>query len=58
MIWLTIPKTTRIQFDNDGNVYGEYTKISTDDSEIGVYVVPTNEELMIARDTLFLIKNS
>ena len=40
------------------NVYGEYGKISTDDSSIAVYVVPTNEELMIARDTLFLTKNS
>ncbi|MBR4618313.1 MAG: acetate kinase [Bacilli bacterium] len=40
------------------NVYGEFGKISTDDSKIAVYVVPTNEELMIARDTLFLTKNS
>lgn len=47
----------KIDIDKN-NVYGEYTKISTDDSEIGVYIVPTNEELMIARDTLFLIKNS
>ena len=30
-------------------------KISTDDSSIDVYVVPTNEELMIARDTYDLI---
>ncbi len=40
------------------NVFGEFGKISTDDSSIAVYVVPTNEELMIARDTLFLTKNS
>ena len=40
------------------NVFGEFGKISTDDSKIAVYVVPTNEELMIARDTLFLTKNS
>ncbi|MFW5794058.1 MAG: acetate/propionate family kinase [Bacillota bacterium] len=29
--------------------------ISTDDSKIAVYVIPTNEEVMIARDTLALI---
>ena len=32
-------------------------KISSDDSAIDVYVIPTNEELMIARDTLKLIQN-
>lgn len=32
-------------------------KISTDDSKIQVYVVPTNEELLIARDTLSLYKD-
>lgn len=32
-------------------------KISTDDSIIQVYVVPTNEELLIARDTLSLYKD-
>ena len=30
--------------------------ISTDDSKVPVYVVPTNEELMIATDTYELIK--
>ncbi|MFA5466798.1 MAG: acetate kinase, partial [Candidatus Izemoplasmatales bacterium] len=28
--------------------------ISTDDSKIKVYVIPTNEEVMIARDTMRL----
>ena len=36
---------------------GEVIKLSTQDSKIAVYVIPTNEELMIARDTLNLIKN-
>ena len=31
---------------------GEEALISTDESKIKIYVVPTNEELMIARDTL------
>lgn len=34
---------------------GEEIKISTDDSSIACYVVPTNEELMISEDTLALI---
>jgi len=37
------------------NKRGEIVKISTDDSKIDVYVIPTNEELMIARDTMNLI---
>ena len=37
------------------NVKGEFAKISSDKSQVDVYVVPTNEELMIAEDTLELI---
>ncbi len=33
----------------------EIIKISTDDSTVAVYVIPTNEELVIARDTAELI---
>ncbi|MFD1471758.1 acetate/propionate family kinase [Companilactobacillus mishanensis] len=32
-------------------VRGKETKITTDDSKIAAYLVPTNEELMIAQDT-------
>ena len=32
-------------------IAGEIGEISTDDSRVKVYVIPTNEELMIARDT-------
>lgn len=38
------------------NVRGKQTIISSDDSKIPVYIVPTNEELMIAEDTYELIK--
>jgi acetate kinase len=31
-------------------------KLSTDDSKVLVYMIPTNEELMIARDTEALVK--
>ena len=33
------------------NVRGEVALISTDDSSVKVYVIPTDEEVMIARDT-------
>ena len=38
------------------NVRGKDTVISADDSKVKVLVIPTNEELMIARDTLKLVK--
>lgn len=40
--------------DNLNNVRGEYRKISSEDSTIDVFVLPTNEELLIAQDTLQL----
>ncbi|MUP50833.1 acetate kinase, partial [Veillonellaceae bacterium M1-70] len=33
------------------NVRGKDALISTDDSTVKMYVIPTNEEIMIARDT-------
>ena len=45
-----------VKIDLDlNNKRGETIKISSDDSKIDVYVIPTDEELMIARDTLRLI---
>ena len=41
--------------DAKNDFRGEFRLISTDDSKIPVYVVPTNEELMIALDTMDLI---
>ena len=38
------------------NVRGKETLISTDDSKVKVWVIPTNEELMIAQDTAELVK--
>ena len=35
---------------------GEEVKISTENSKVPVYVVPTNEELAIARETVALAK--
>lgn len=43
--------------DERNNSRGEEVMISSDESSIPVWVVPTNEELVIARDTLRLVKN-
>jgi acetate kinase len=45
-----------VKIDNEKNaIRGEEVKISTDDSKVNVYIIPTNEELAIARDTLAII---
>ena len=45
-----------VKVDVDANnMRGEEKEISTPDSKIKVYVIPTNEELMIARDTKELV---
>lgn len=38
------------------NCRGKEVEITTPDSKVKVYVIPTNEELMIARDTAELVK--
>jgi acetate kinase len=46
-----------IELDTEKNkVRGKDTIVNTDASKVKVMVVPTNEELMIARDTLELVK--
>ncbi|MPN07628.1 Acetate kinase [bioreactor metagenome] len=42
--------------DNKNNTRGKEAEISTDGSKVKAYVIPTNEEVMIARDTLALSK--
>ena len=45
-----------VKIDLDANQKrGEMVKLSTEDSSVLVYVIPTNEELMIARETLKLM---
>lgn len=46
-----------VKVDVDANnMRGEEKEISTPDSKIKVYVIPTNEELMIAKETERLVK--
>jgi len=35
---------------------GKAVEINTEDSKVKIFVIPTNEELVIARDTEALIK--
>lgn len=45
-----------VEIDEEKNkIRGEEIKISTDNSKVSVYIIPTNEELAIARDTLAII---
>ena len=47
-----------VEFDKELNkkaVLGVESKISTPDSKIDVFVIPTNEELVIARDTMEIV---
>ena len=54
---LALIESLGVKLDPEKNNFrGEFRLISTDDSKIPVYVVPTNEELMIALDTYDLIK--
>ncbi|MBR4224484.1 MAG: acetate kinase, partial [Oscillospiraceae bacterium] len=45
----------KIDSELNAQIRGKLTKISAPDSKVEVWVVPTNEELLIARDTLELI---
>ncbi len=46
----------KIDEEKSEKAVGEYGVISTDDSKVKVCVIPTNEELAIARETLELVK--
>ena len=43
--------------DAKNNTRGKEAEISTDDSKVKVWVVPTDEEIVIARDTMNLVLN-
>lgn len=47
-----------ISLDEEKNekLSAKEAKISKDDSKVGVYIIPTNEELMIARDTKRIVE--
>ena len=41
--------------DEKNSIRGQEVEISTKDSKVKVWVIPTNEELLIARDTLAIV---
>ena len=50
-------KVLGIELDEEkNNIRGSLQRISTNDSKVSVYIIPTDEELMIARDTFALAK--
>ena len=45
-----------VKIDTEANnMRGEEKKVSKEDSKVEIYVIPTNEELMIAKETQKLI---
>ena len=51
-------KSLGVELDDEANdVRAKFTKISSKNSKIEIYIVPTDEELMIALDTMELIEN-
>ena len=45
------------KLDPEKNNTRDEAVISTDDSKVKICVIPTNEELVIARDTLAIVEN-
>ena len=41
--------------EEKNNVKGEEIKISSEDSKVSVYIIPTDEEMVIARDTVSIV---
>jgi acetate kinase len=54
MNWLGIEIDSEL---NEEMRFGKEGEISTSESRVKVYVIPTNEELLIARDTVRCVKN-
>ena len=49
-----------VEFDEEANknfIRGENFKISKDSSKVAVYIIPTDEELSIARQTKYVVEN-
>jgi acetate kinase len=44
-----------IDYEKNSMIHGTEALISKPDSKVAVYIIPTNEELVIARDTVRLL---
>ena len=47
----------KVPADNNFYIRGEEAKLSSDDSKVDVWLIPTNEELVIARDAYKIYTN-
>ena len=52
LIWMGVELNAELNSNHGGDQRG---RISTENSSVAVYVIPTNEELLIARDTVRVI---
>lgn len=52
LIWMGVELDAELNSNNGANQNG---RISTENSRVAVYVIPTNEELLIARDTVRVV---
>ena len=52
LIWMGVELDAELNSKNGADKGG---RISTDNSRVAVYVIPTNEELLIARDTVRVV---
>ena len=48
----------KLDLDANQDAFANEAKISSDDSKVLVYVVPTNEELMIAKETQRIVNGN
>jgi acetate kinase len=53
--WLGVEVDAELNSNNGTNTNGQ---ISADNSRVSVYVIPTNEELLIARDTVRVVSGA
>ena len=52
---LEAPLGIKMNYELNDSTRGKEVRVSTDDSKVQVWVVPTNEELVIARDTFRIL---
>lgn len=47
----------KMDYEKNDGLRGKETRLDAPDSKVAIYLIPTNEELMIARDTKAIVEN-
>ena len=47
----------KMDYEKNEGLRGKETRLDAPDSKVAIYLIPTNEELMIARDTKVIVEN-